>query len=261
MHKVIVNHMNLYQIANSGQCFRWEQIKDNSYRIPAFGKELIITQDGNSFTMSCNEDEWEKEWKDYFDVETGTNYDEAEKIVALSNDDFLKTAYQYGNGIRILRQDFWEVLISFIISQNNNIPRIRKSIEAICRETGGKFPNFYELKDMDLSDKGLGYRDKYIQAACILYDDNDTFIHLMTDTQAKEYLMKFKGIGNKVADCICLFGLHHLEAFPIDTHVREVIEREYNGQIPEWAKTEYAGLLQQYIFYYELNKNKKKGRG
>lgn len=166
MYIAKVNHMNLNQIANSGQCFRWRQINNNTYKIPAFGKELTISQDGDIFTLSCDEDEWNKIWKNYFDVNTDTNYDEVENIIMNINDEFLKSAYEFGNGIRILRQDLWETIISFIISQRNNIPRIKKCIERLCEENNGIFPNCKELYDMDLNDKGLGYRNDYIKDAC-----------------------------------------------------------------------------------------------
>ena len=122
MYTTQIDHMDLHQIANSGQCFRWQQIEDTSYIIPAFGRELTISQDGNTFILSCGKNEWNSLWKNYFDVDT--DYNEVENIIMENNDDFLKTAYQFGSGIRILRQDLWEVIISFIISQNNNIPRI-----------------------------------------------------------------------------------------------------------------------------------------
>lgn len=252
MFTIHIDHMDLNQIANSGQCFRWKQINDNTYKIPAFGRELIISQDRDLFTLSCDESEWNSIWRNYFDLDT--DYNEAEKIVMASDDDFLKAAYKYGSGIRILRQDLWEVIISFIISQNNNIPRIRKSIEQLCDEVDGRFPTYIELARMDLSDKGLGYRDKYIESAILwwwayLKDINKNF---------KESLMKIKGVGNKVADCICLFSLHQLDSFPIDTHIKKIIEREYDGKMPEWVNCKYAGLFQQYLFFYELSGRKEK---
>ena len=93
MFTVQINHMNLHQIANSGQCFRWQQINDNTYMIPAFGKELTISQDRDLFTLSCDESEWNSVWKNYFDVDTDTNYNEAENIIMESDDNYLKTAY------------------------------------------------------------------------------------------------------------------------------------------------------------------------
>ena len=251
MYTTQIDHMNLHQIANSGQCFRWQQINDNTYKIPAFGKELTISQDGNTFILSCDENEWNSLWRNYFDLET--NYNEVENIIMESNDDFLKAAYEFGSGIRILRQDLWEVIVSFIISQNNNIPRIRKSIEKLCNEVSGKFPTSDELLQMDLSDKGLGYREEYIRNICSCSIFDFGMLEGFTYEQSNEILMKFKGIGKKVSACICLFGLHYLDAFPIDVHIRKIIDREYDGKLPDWVDSKYAGLFQQYIFYYELN--------
>ena len=253
--QVIIDHMNLDQIANSGQCFRWQKLNDNTYGIPAFGRYLEISQNDNVFTLSCDEDEWTKYWKSYFDVDTDTDYDEVEKFIMESNDGFLRTAYEYGSGIRILRQDLWEVIISFVISQNNNIPRIKKSIEKLCDEVDGKFPNCYEIFDMDLTDKGLGYRDKYLEDACKWWICEEGYVEsrLRNVKEPKQHLLEIKGVGNKVADCICLFGLHNLKAFPIDTHIKKIIDREYNGKMPDWVENKYSGLFQQYLFYYELN--------
>lgn len=253
MYLVKADHMNLEQIANSGQCFRWRRVKENTYAIPAFHKYLEISQDGDLFTLSCDEGEWERIWKLYFDFDT--DYNEVEQTVMKSNDGFLKAAYQFGSGIRILRQDLWEILISFIISQNNNIPRIKKSIGKICDETDGRFPDCYEVFDMDLSNKGLGYRDKYLKAAAAWWmrEGEAAASGFRYTKEIRKHFLEIKGVGNKVADCICLFGLHHLEAFPVDTHIRKIMDREYHGEKPAWSASKYAGLLQQYIFYYELN--------
>ena len=170
-----------------------------------------------------------------------------------SNDDFVKVAYQFGSGIRILRQDLWEVIISFIISQNNNIPRIKKSIQMLCDEFNGRFPTNDELLQMDLSNKGLGYREEYIRNICSCSIFDFGMLEGLTYEQSNEVLMSFKGIGEKVANCILLFALHYLDAFPQDVHIKRIIDREYGGELPEWAKSKYAGLFQQYIFYYSLN--------
>ena len=254
MFTVQIDHMNLHQIANSGQCFRWKQIEDNSYIIPAYGKELTISQDGNTFILSCGENEWNSLWRNYFDVDTDTDYNEVENIIMESNDDFLKAAYEFGSGIRILRQDLWEVIISFIISQNNNIPRIKKSIQKICDENNGKFPEWYDLINMNLADKGLGYRDEYIRNACYamatMFTDDDLESGY---ANAKAQLMKIKGIGEKVSNCVLLFFLHYLDSFPVDVHIKRILDREYCSELPDWAFGKYAGLFQQYLFYYEIN--------
>ena len=146
------------------------------------------------------------------------------------------------------------MLITFIISQNNNIPRIKKSVKALCNGSH-HFPTPDELLEMDLSDKGLGYRDKYIKDACTHFM-NQNYVELLHNRNheiVRDALKDIQGVGDKVADCVRLFGLHHLEAFPIDTHIKQVIDREYGGKMPEWVESEYAGVFQQYIFYYETN--------
>lgn len=259
MFTVKIDHMNLHQIANSGQCFRWQQINDNTYKIPAFGRELTISQDGDLFTLSCDENEWNSIWKNYFDVDTDTDYDEVEEIIKYIDDDYLKDAYEFGSGIRILRQDLWEVIVSFIISQNNNIPRIKKSVKKLCNELDGDFPDCFDIFNMNtchsLSNMGLGYRDKYLLNASSGWIINGGYSYLESETyeEAKERLMKIKGVGDKVSDCTCLFGLHHLEAFPVDTHIRKILDREYDGEMPTWVDSKYAGLFQQYLFYYDIN--------
>ena len=257
MYTTQIDHMNLHQIANSGQCFRWQQINNNTYKIPAFGRELTISQDGNTFILSCDEDEWNSLWKNYFDVDTDTDYNEVENIIMESNDDFLKNAYQFGSGIRILRQDLWETIVSFIISQNNNIPRIKRSIEKLCENNGGKFPDIHDLQKLSFIDCGLGYRDEYLKAIAEQWSDWDRHYPPQNYDEWKYLLKSYKGIGDKVANCILLFALHYLDAFPIDVHIQKIIDREYRGELPEWAKSKYAGLFQRYIFYYSLNHKEK----
>ena len=259
MYTVQISHMDLNQIANSGQCFRWEQINNNTYKIPAFGKEITITQHGEIFTLSCDRVEWCNVWRQYFDVETETDYDEVEKIVMESNDDFLKAAYQFGSGIRILRQDLWEVIVSFIISQNNNIPKIKKSIQKLCDNNGSKFPNVHELQNLSFAYCGLGYREKYLRAITDEWLNWNRRYPPQDYEEWKTLLKSHKGIGEKVANCICLFGLHYTDVCPIDVWIKRVIDDVYNGTIPEWINKKYAGILQQYVFYYYRSKyNNKK---
>ena len=246
-------NFDLDQIYASGQCFRWERLSDYRYSIPvsdAFidvfnGKNGIVI---NSNICGCKQNVCEC----YFDLET--NYLDVEAEAYRTHDKYLIRCYECGKGIRILRQDLWETLITFIISQNNNIPRIKKSVKALC--SGSHFPTPEELMEMDLSDKGLSYRDKYIKDACKHFM-NPGYVELLHNKDhgiVRDALKDIRGVGDKVADCVRLFGLHHLEAFPIDTHIKQVIDREYGGKMPEWVRSKYAGVFRQYLFFYETNR-------
>lgn len=244
------DNLDLTQIANSGQCFRWVRVNNKVWKFPICDIWHIAWHDENNHSKIhiVKENRSEADSKlvnDYFDIET----DYHSIIEEIPQDDlYLKNAAEKYSGIRILRQDLWETIISFIISQNNNIPRIKKSIEKICNEVSGKFPTFRELEEMDLSDKGLGYRDKYIKAACNFYSNWNWFEEKAPN---RTNLLEIYGVGNKVVDCICLFGLHQLDACPIDTWMKKIINIRYNGIQPEWMKGKYAGIFQQYVFAYE----------
>lgn len=243
-------NFDLDQIYASGQVFRWG--KDDyigGYWLYCFSKETIVSQTDEQIIISRNNIVYEID--DYFDLDT--DYSKIESEVYHTHDKYLIKCYEHSKGIRILRQDLWETLITFIISQNNNIPRIKKSVKALCN--GSHFPTPEELMEMDLSDKGLGYRDKYIKDACKHFV-NPRYVELLHSKDheiARDALKDICGVGDKVADCVRLFGLHHLEAFPIDTHIKQVIDREYGGKMPDWVQSKYAGVFQQYIFYYETN--------
>ena len=241
-------NFDLDQIYKSGQCFRWKKCSMLSYKMPIADEEIKISEFASDiFSKSDCEDEI----RYYFDMDT--DYLDIETEAYHTHDQYLIKCYEFGKGIRILRQDLWETLITFIISQNNNIPRIKKSVNAICN--GSHFPTPEELMEMDLSDKGLGYRDKYIKDACKHFMNPRYVLRLCSNDHdvVRDALKDIRGVGDKVADCVRLFGLHHLEAFPIDTHIKQVIDREYGGKMPEWAHSKYAGVFQQYIFYYETN--------
>lgn len=261
-----IDYLNLKQIAESGQCFRWRKLDDDKYMIPAFGRCLTISQSDNRFEMSCDEKEFEEIWSDYFDLHT----DYGEIIGRIdSSDKFLKAAAEYGKGIRILNQELWETIISFIISQNNNIPRIKGSIEKLCSRYNVQSPYNEDtdicmiphLSDIEahggresLSDLGLGYRDEYIWLMCNYENEHHDFEEYMRSLdyeQSLKYLMSFKGVGKKVANCICLFGLHHLDACPIDVWMKKIIDDEYGGIMPAWMTDKYAGVYQQYTFFYK----------
>lgn len=255
------------QICMSGQCFRMEACDDNKYCLVAAGKYLEITQNGDNVSFDCTQEDYDNIWKTYFDMET----DYAEIIARIDADDtYLLSAAKYGNGIRILKQDLWEMIISFIISQQNNIKRIRKCIRLLCEKYGEQkisangvayfdFPvpeSLASAKIEDLYACNLGYRSRYIYetANSILHGDIDlNDLWQMDYRTAKEELLKLCGVGTKVADCICLFALHKTNAFPKDTHINKVLAAKYPDGFPFEKYGANSGILQQYIFYYDLN--------
>ena len=265
-----------------GQCFRWVPFADggNDY-IGAAGKyaarvrverrggsegaeaDLIITATGGD----------EKFWRDYFDL--GTDYG-AIKEELVRNEPEISAAVKYGSGIRILRQELFETLISFIVSQNNNIPRIRKCIEALCAEYGscigeawGKpwytFPEPQALAEAsaeDLAALRLGYRAGYIKAAA------EQYVKALEEgclPVTREDVLSYRGVGPKVANCIMLFGLRDVGAFPVDTWVRHIMNDMYGFDendmkgMEDFAREKYgklAGYAQQYLFYYYRDSGK-----
>lgn len=265
MIKKNIDYMNLQQIADSGQCFRWKKLEENKYSVIAFGKYVEIEQNDNEFTFSCDEQEWEKVWKKYFDLDT--DYELISRLILESGDQHLIEAYKYGSGVRILRQDLWEMIVSFMISQNNNIKRISNSVDLLCERCGSPiedrgyaFPLPHQSKEEVFADKtmGFGYRDAYLREIYAYARENPQWLEKlekMTYNQAMEELLQRKGIGKKVANCICLFGLHHVEAFPIDTHVKQLLEKYYPKGFDFDRYRGVAGIIQQYLFYYELKGN------
>ena len=157
--------LDLRHIYESGQCFRWEPLGQDTYRIPAFGRTLTVRQTDGVFDFSCGAGEFDALWRSYFDLDT--DYAAIKARVA-PRDAYLQAAVAYGWGMRILRQDLWEVIVSFIVSQNNNIPRIRKNLRDLCAMQGGAFPTPAALaaaQSETLRALGLGYRAEYLCAA------------------------------------------------------------------------------------------------
>ena len=263
MYKIEIENMDLEQIATSGQCFRWKKIDENRYSVVAFGKRLEICQDGIEFSMSCDEQEWNEIWSSYFDLDT--DYANVARLINESEDEHLKEAYSKGSGVRILRQDLWEIIVSFIISQNNNISRITQSIDKICTRCelpalGGEYrfpyPVEVEPEFCDDSTLGLGYRNEYLKLIYEYAKENPKWLDelkTMSYDDAMQSLMERKGIGKKVANCICLFGLHHVDAFPIDTHVKQLLAKYYQNGFDFDRYKGVAGIVQQYLFYYEIS--------
>lgn len=255
------------KIANSGEVFRLNKVSDDKYKsvyeLISTDKYLNIVYDKkkNTYKYSCDKDEFKKIYKDYFDLDT--DYSKYLKICK-KDDKFLKDAIKYGEGLKILRQDKYEMLISFIISQRKSIKAIKTSIERICREAGKKIKNefgiFYAfptpkeiLKNkIKLKSCGLGYRYPYIIEACERIASGeiklDEYDKLSTEDLLKK-LMTIKGVGEKVASCVALFAYHRLETCPMDVWMNRVLINAYHGKFPE-EYIPYLGVLQQYMFYF-----------
>ena len=240
------SYFNLNQIANSGQCFRWYQDKDNKlWKFYIRQQPATAWEENNKIVISTRVPKFAV--YQYFDMST-----DYAKIIDLipENDLYLRQAADMFSGIRILQQDLWEVIISFIISQNSSIPRIKSIIKAMCDDNDDIFPFPKDLLKMNLSKYHLGYRQKYIENFLRAYE----YCFIVMNSNYKDdynYYTRFKGIGPKVANCICLYGLHHLEACPIDTWMKRIIDTRYNGNVPSWVNSKYAGVYQQYCFCYE----------
>ena len=283
MYRIQIKDMDFEQIARSGQCFRMEgRGEDNRvWSVAAGGEYVEAVKEEDGFLFSCGEKEFEETWAGYFDLQT--DYGGYKKRVD-SEDFYLKEAMEWGWGVRILHQDLWEMLVTFLISQNNNITRITGSVKELCKRFGDKrkglglamssdgswietersydaFPEPESLSAaglQELSGLGLGYRDKYILSiaeACSRQEGKEWLLRLREADyeSAHTMLMEQYGIGRKVADCVCLFGLHHVGAFPVDTHVRQILEVHYPKGFPLERYQGYAGILQQYMFYYKVN--------
>jgi N-glycosylase/DNA lyase len=278
-----VRDFNLDHIFDCGQCFRWEKEDNGSYTGIVDGKRPAniafypYYENQYSGTLridNAEESEFDDFWKSYLDL----NRDYGVIKAKLSkNDEVMARAIEFGQGIRILRQECWETLVSFVISQNNNIGRIKKCVNSLC-EYFGEFVEEYRgkkyfaiptakvlasLSEKDLSVCGLGYRAKYLidTARVIEKDDGKTLEELSkADTRlAFAYLTSLHGVGPKVANCILLFALNKRESFPIDVWVKEAmgklygIDKENTKAMAEYAEKnfgEHGGIAQQYLFYY-----------
>ena len=267
-----LSDFELVHIFECGQCFRWQKENDGSYTGVIKYGVVNIKKDDDKVVISGSFDANDKEKIcDYFDL--NSDYASIKRKLEL-NDENMKKAIEYGYGIRILNQDSWEMLISFIISAANNIPRISKTIENISRAYGQKitwnekdyykFPTPKELSKAtveELRALNLGFRDKYVYNATKMVcasEVNLEEIEKMNYKDAKKELMKIQGVGEKVADCILLFSMRKREAFPVDTWIKKVMSQLYNEskdikKISAFAESkfgEYGGIAQQYLFYY-----------
>jgi N-glycosylase/DNA lyase len=243
-------------------------IENNKYSLIAYDRYLELNQIGeDTIELSCDEAEYNLIWKEYFDM--NYDYDAIVQSLQGGTDDFLKSAAEYGKGIRILRQEPFEAMISFIISQNKNIPAIKNCIEAISRRYGERrnsevcggteyytFPApevLAKAQKEDLRELKTGYRDEYIiRAAQAVAEGTVVFEELKKCSydEIKKSLKGIHGIGEKVANCITLYGLHRVEVFPVDVWIARVMKDIYQDNFAQELYEGYAGIIQQYMFYY-----------
>lgn len=265
------DELDLKKIADSGQCFRVKEIEKGLFRFITRNKVIYIRQvDEFDFDVICYEGDWEHFWINYFDLETSywaIRRDIAQYAEMTPFADFLNGAAEFGKGIRILRQEPFETLISFIISQRKNIPAIKKSIELICDNFGeivhtpyedlSLFPTPEKLSVatiLGLSNCALGYRGAYVRDAIEkvrmhVVDLED--IKFSNDEDMIIELREIKGVGEKIANCVALYAYHRLNLSPVDVWIKRAIEEDFHGRNIFAEFGTYAGVLQQYIFYYK----------
>jgi N-glycosylase/DNA lyase len=264
-------NFNIKHIAESGQCFRMNPVNENTYSLIAYSQYIELTQkEAGLIELTCDEDEFNSIWKEYFDIDY--NYEKIVSNLQTGEDIFLKNAAEFGSGLRILKQEVFETLISFIISQRKSIPAIKSCIEQLCRSFGERkickecgyieyysFPTPERLANANLEDlrkTGLGYRDVYVlnTAKSIINREIDLVnLQQVSFTEAVKQLMNLSGVGIKVANCVSLYGLHHIDAFPIDVWIERILKDVYQNTFDTNKYQGFAGIVQQYMFYYIRN--------
>ncbi len=261
-------------IFECGQCFRWNMEDDGSYTGIAHSRVLNVKKEEDIVIFdNTTVDEFRKIWVDYFDLERDYSIIKEE---LKRYDEHLEASVEFGSGIRLLRQDVWEMIVSFIISANNAIPKIKKTIERLS-EAGGEnlgsyrgmecysFPDIKSIHNMqqqDIENCKAGYRAKYIKDSCGMIVSGDLDIQnlkTMDANESRKELLRLSGVGPKVADCIMLFGLQKYGAFPVDVWVKRVMEHFYVEEemslkkMRDYAVAKFgdlSGFAQQYLFYY-----------
>lgn len=254
-------NFDLAQTLDCGQAFRWSQNENGVWSGIAFDKYIeLYEKDGDIIISGSTKDDFDALWANYFDLRR----DYGQIIKDVSVNETVKKAAEYSSGIRLLNQDSWEALCSFIISQNNNIPRIKGIVERLCENFGDKinggytFPRAETIAKLTVDDLAVirsGFRAKYIIDAAQKVTSGEINLGELRHTDydaAREILMTIKGVGPKVADCVLLYGLSRIEAFPRDVWIKRALQQMFDGELPECA-VRYAGIVQQYIFHYIRN--------
>ncbi len=261
----IPDDFDLQKISDSGQCFRCRQIHD-AYRFIT-GRNVIYIKPKTAvqYHVSCTLKEWEEIWIPYFDL----TRDYQSTRNGIDPDGFMEKAADFGKGIRILRQDAWETLISFIISQRKSIPAIKRAIEALAESHGEIIHTEYEdihafptasilsqATDASLASCGLGYRIPYVKHAAAAIAGNHMLLKdwdALDDPSLLSMLKTIHGVGDKVASCVMLFAYGRMSSAPVDTWISKIIEEKYAGRNPFPSYQDHAGIMQQYAFYYIQN--------
>ena len=273
MKVTIKDDFDLEKIIDSGQCFRGKSLEDGSYRFISGDSAIYLRpKEGEPgvYTVSCDQKSWETIWFPFFDLERC--YSEI-AVSESGKHEFVDLAIAHGRGVRLLRQDPWEMLLTFIISQRKSIPAIIKSVEALSEKYGHDidteqerlkaFPSPEEMKDAteeELAACGLGYRVKYIMDAIQKVNSGELNLQAIAelpDNLLLEKLQAVMGVGIKVANCIALFAYGRTACVPVDVWIFRAIEKECRGISPFSLYGENAGIIQQYIFYYEREVHRK----
>ena len=274
-----IDFFDMHKIADSGQAFRIRDIDETHTELVAFGRYLQLTDLGNSeFAFSCDEKDFRSIWEDYFDL--------SRDYVSIAGsvdpkDKYLKEAARFSTGIRILKQEPFETTISYIISQRRSIPSISTSVERISALCGKKipapklkapfvkplkdeyyaFPSPAELSSLspeDIEGTGVGYRAPYIVQAAEGFNDgllDPKALSKLDDEALYKALMAMFGVGTKVANCVMLFAYARTARFPVDVWIQRIVDRYYNGCFDCSKYPETAGIMQQFMFYYERRRD------
>ena len=279
MVTVKIPFLDLLKVADSGQAFRFNAIDPTHIELVAFGRYLQITQTGkDTFAFSCSEKDFDSIWKPYFDLER----DYGSIVRSIKKDDsYLLAAAEFGKGIRILKQDIFETTISYIISQRRSIPSIKTSVERISKLCGKKirapklsapfekplcteyyaFPTPGELNALpfkELEDTGVGYRAPYISRAAEEFASgklDPASLECLSDEDLYKALISMYGVGTKVANCIMLFAFARTGRFPVDVWIQRIEDKYYGGHFDCSPYPETAGIMQQFMFFYERRKD------
>lgn len=260
--------IDLEKIATSGQCFRMQQLPDNRFRVITDDCCAILNQrrcnSGNLlYVYDSSMYDLYDFWRRYFDIDT--NYRSICNRVSAADDIILQDACKAGFGLRILKQDLWETLITFIISQNRNIAAIRNSIELLCEICGEvrhdcngdvyhAFPSPYDIRRCrdEVRDRcKLGYRYEYVMSATEQVAVGKLRLDLLQslpDDALLKRLQELSGVGPKVAACVALFGYHRLNVVPVDVWVKRIFDTYYPDGFPYDTYSPYCGVYQQYLF-------------